>query len=112
MWGGKASPVEFSFFLSNDHNTSHLINLLREEVEECGMASCRANDDAVQLIVTTPISLAEEQERVTVVSEAVDLLVLSVGVGFQLLTTCISPNLVEKENPTSCTIEAAPSIIT
>ena len=62
-------------FLSNMHNKSQLINLLRSKLHENGIETLQASDDAGVLIVNTTIEKSNST-LVAVIGEDVDLAVL------------------------------------
>lgn len=68
-------------FLANDQNKSRLIKLLSTNFEECGIEVKQAQEDADLLIVNTALSKAKELEKVVIVGEDIDLLVLMTALG-------------------------------
>lgn len=63
-------------FLSNDRNKARLISLLTERLEGEGFSVKQANEDADHLIVATALEVSQEHEKVVVVGEDTDLLIM------------------------------------
>lgn len=66
-------------FLSNDKNKSRLISFLTNHLVEAGIAVKQASEDADRLIATTAVDQLTHHEKVAVVGQDVDLLVLLVA---------------------------------
>lgn len=66
-------------FLSNNKNKSRLISFLSDHLVKAGIDLKQASEDADRLIAVTAVEQLTDHQRVTVVGQDVDLLVLLIG---------------------------------
>lgn len=66
-------------FLANDDNKSRFINFLKDHLMNTGIDVKQATEDADQLIATTAVEQLSEHEKVAVIGQDVDLLVLLIA---------------------------------
>lgn len=72
--------VSQELFLSNHHNKDRLINLLRSRLQENGITTQQASDDADVLIVSTAIQKSMgKTSNVAVIGEDIDLAVILIA---------------------------------
>lgn len=66
-------------FLGNTKNKTQLISLLSDRLNESGITTRQAENDADQLVVTTAVSLAKDFSHVIISSADTDVLVLAIA---------------------------------